>query len=94
MELNKEEYLARQSTKPDPWGGDVDRAIKAFVSAAEDVYRACYTLEACAGIRHDPDVVHVCNAGNGVIIKAKETAKKMEQSLKDYRISQIQQMRK
>lgn len=73
--------------KPNPWGGDVDRALKNLIDAAEGVYHSCTALE--EGVPKNVDVAHLCNAANDLIIETHESKKKMERALKDYRLSQI-----
>lgn len=69
------------------WDTDINKALKAFITDAENVYHACKAME--EGVCQDWDVVHLADAANGLMIEARDSEKKMREAMKDYRISQV-----
>ena len=67
------------------WDTDINKALKDFIGAAENVYHACRAIE--DGVCQDFDVAHLCDGANGLMIEARESEKKMQEAMKDHRLS-------
>lgn len=73
------------------WDTDTNKALESFIAAAEDVYHSCKAME--EDVCQDFDVVHLADAAHGLILEARDSEKKMQEAMKDYRISQVIKMR-
>ena len=76
----------RTMTK-EQWDTDINKSLKEYITAAENVYHACRAMaeEVC----QDFDVAHLGDASNLLLIEAHESEQKMQRAMKDYRLSQV-----